>query len=324
MQPLRESYISKGIEIHIHFHSDHLGSASWISNSSGAPVQHLQYRPFGEPFVDEKAVGSDYDERFTFTGKERDEETGYYYFDARYYISELSIFATVDPLSDKKPHVSAYAYCLNNPIRFIDPDGRDEWEVNSNGEKVNCIKTTKHDAFYRVDDDGNRLEGKENSVVFKYGTVKERNPKIQTTKGEKTLLIFDVNGDESAADLFNFLTSGDGSDKVEWGHVKVGADGSGRNLLGTTNEGGSSYMTSYALLYDYTIRESNHNHPLGTQIPSEGDVDVAKKVSDKFRNATFNIYVNPRGLIPYNKNSDYLKPNYSGATTGTLTPGKKW
>ena len=50
--------------------------------ASSLPVQHLQYLPFGEPFVNEQIAT--YSERFTFTGKERDAETGYYYDGARF------------------------------------------------------------------------------------------------------------------------------------------------------------------------------------------------------------------------------------------------
>ena len=54
-------------ETNIYFyHSDHLGSASWITNGSGTPIQHLQYMPYGEPLVNERK--SSYEERFTFTG----------------------------------------------------------------------------------------------------------------------------------------------------------------------------------------------------------------------------------------------------------------
>ncbi len=64
----------KDAETGYFFHSDHLGSASWITDGSGLPVQHLLYLPFGEHFVNEQSAS--YDERFTFTGKERDAETG--------------------------------------------------------------------------------------------------------------------------------------------------------------------------------------------------------------------------------------------------------
>ena len=60
----------------------------------------------------------------TFTGKERDSETGYSYFGARYYYSDLSgLFLSVDPMADKYPSISPYAYCAWNPVKLIDPNG---------------------------------------------------------------------------------------------------------------------------------------------------------------------------------------------------------
>ena len=100
-----------------YYHSDHLGSASWITNGSGTPIQHLQYMPYGEPLVNERK--SSYEERFTFTGKERDSETGYSYFGARFYDSDLMTgWLSVDPQSDKFPNISPYAYCNWNPIKL--------------------------------------------------------------------------------------------------------------------------------------------------------------------------------------------------------------
>ena len=67
-------------------------------------------------------------ERFTFTGKEKDAETGYGYFGARYMDHELmTMWLSVDPLADKYPSISPYAYCAWSPIRLVDPDGRDLW-----------------------------------------------------------------------------------------------------------------------------------------------------------------------------------------------------
>ena len=61
---------------------------------------------------------------YTFSGKEKDAETGYGYFGARYYDSGLSIWLSVDPMSDKYPSMSPYNYCANNPVILVDPDGR--------------------------------------------------------------------------------------------------------------------------------------------------------------------------------------------------------
>lgn len=80
------------------YHSDHLGSATWITNSSGNPMEYLHYLPYGELWRDQRATS--YNERFRFTGKERDTETGYDYFGARYYSSTLPTWLSVDPLSD--------------------------------------------------------------------------------------------------------------------------------------------------------------------------------------------------------------------------------
>ena len=63
---------------------------------------------------------------FVFNGKEKDYESGFHYYGARYYWSEvLTGWLSVDPLSDKYPSISPYAYCVWNPIKLIDPDGRD-------------------------------------------------------------------------------------------------------------------------------------------------------------------------------------------------------
>ena len=110
-------------ELTYFFHPDHLGSASWITDLSGQPVQHLQYKPFGGDYIDQQDPNTDYSERFRFTGKERDAETGYDYFGARYYSSSLGIWLSVDPMSDKYPSLSPYVYCADNPMRLVDPYG---------------------------------------------------------------------------------------------------------------------------------------------------------------------------------------------------------
>ena len=64
--------------------------------------------------------------RCTFTGKERDEETGYGHFGARYMDHELMTgWLSVDPMADKYPGISPYAYCAWNPVRLVDPDGEE-------------------------------------------------------------------------------------------------------------------------------------------------------------------------------------------------------
>ena len=99
---------------------------------------------------------------FTFTGKERDSETGFSYFGARYYDSDiLTGWLSVDPMADKYPGLSPYAYCGWNPVKLVDPDGNSISEFDENG---NYLRTTKdnwwHNTFvgrkgHIVDSDGN-------------------------------------------------------------------------------------------------------------------------------------------------------------------------
>ncbi|MBP5548533.1 MAG: RHS repeat-associated core domain-containing protein, partial [Bacteroidales bacterium] len=75
-----------------------------------------------------------------FSGKEKDAETGYGYFGARYMDHELmTMWLSVDPMADKYPCISPYAYCNWNPIKLVDLDGNeaidnDDWYINSKGE----------------------------------------------------------------------------------------------------------------------------------------------------------------------------------------------
>jgi hypothetical protein len=137
------------------------------------------------------------------------------------------------------------------------------------------------------------------------------------------ITIFKVEGDKNASDLYNFMINSQ-TNNVEWGLVQIGSANSGQNLLGTMNDTKGSGMGLYALEYGYTVRRSDHNHPLGTTTPSRDDVNNAKSISDKFPKAQFNIYVSPREPIPYNKKSPYIKPAYPGATYGNIQSAKKW
>ena len=65
---------------------------------------------------------------YTFSAKEKDIETGLSYFGSRYYSSDLSVWLSVDPMSDKYPSLSPFVYCANNPVKLVDPNG--EWPID--------------------------------------------------------------------------------------------------------------------------------------------------------------------------------------------------
>ena len=117
-----------------YYHLDHLGSSSYISNLDGEVVQHIEYVPFGEVFLEEK--NAKWNTPYLFTSKELDRETGMYYFGARYQDPKLGIFISVDPLAEKFAGWSSYAYANDNPIRFTDPTGMSSNEIIVNGSQA--------------------------------------------------------------------------------------------------------------------------------------------------------------------------------------------
>jgi RHS repeat-associated protein len=129
----------QGNELAYYYHSDHLGSASYITDDSGAVTQTLNYLPYGEDWVDlqnfnvmpaENNLGV-----YKFNGKEKDAESGYNYYGARYYDSEKISWLSVDfnngtdsddspflsvPNSNKKPlpYVEIKAIETENDVRI--------------------------------------------------------------------------------------------------------------------------------------------------------------------------------------------------------------
>ncbi len=101
------------------FHTDHLGSTTYVTGREEVE-QYSAYTPYGEPFVETRSVFP-----YKFNGKELDTETGLYYYGARYYNPATALWLGVDPLASKYPGVSPYVYCVSNPVKYVDPDGRD-------------------------------------------------------------------------------------------------------------------------------------------------------------------------------------------------------
>ena len=141
--------------------SDHLGSSSVLTTNTGSYHERIEYLPYGETWVEDKAVSDGYTTPYKFTGKELDAETGLYYFGARYYDARMSRWISADPaLADGKyfpkpndydtehdfywylqqdgskklaglggvfnaVNMDVYHYAGDNPVKLVDPDGND-------------------------------------------------------------------------------------------------------------------------------------------------------------------------------------------------------
>jgi len=125
------------------YHTDHLGTTSYITDLSGEVYQHIEYFPFGGVMEEERNGSAE--NNYLFNGKELDEESGLYYYGARYYDPIISMWLGVDPMAQRRAWASPYNYCQNNPIGRVDVDGRmDEAEsgayigyTESTGKKGN-------------------------------------------------------------------------------------------------------------------------------------------------------------------------------------------
>jgi RHS repeat-associated protein len=106
---------------------------------------------------------------FVFTGKEKDEETGYGYFGARYMDHEqMAMWLSVDPMADKYPGISPYNYCMWNPVKLVDPDGReiddyftkDGKFLGSDNAETHYVRIIREDCWTSLDKDehGNALD----------------------------------------------------------------------------------------------------------------------------------------------------------------------
>jgi RHS repeat-associated protein len=114
------------------YHSDHLGSSSLITNLDGEVTQHIEYIPYGEVFIEER--NNVWNTPYLFNAKELDEETGLYYYGARYLNPMDAMWLSVDPKAADAPGWSPYRAFFCNPIRYTDPDG--QWEKDANGNLV--------------------------------------------------------------------------------------------------------------------------------------------------------------------------------------------
>lgn len=118
----------------VYYHLDAIGSVRAVTNQSGSVIERHDYLPFGEECTSGPCAANPVNlgpQPRRFTGKERDTETGLDYFGARYYGAHIGRFTTPDPSYTLKSNLvepqrwNRYAYGKNNPLRFVDPDGRE-------------------------------------------------------------------------------------------------------------------------------------------------------------------------------------------------------
>lgn len=124
---------AQAAEVVTYYHTDPVGTPLAITDSAGQKAWEADYKPFGEEYT----VAATQENNRRFVGKEKDAETGLDYFGARYMATDAGRFLAVDPvravdgfsggingaLLGNPQRLNTYAYSLNNPYRYVDPDG---------------------------------------------------------------------------------------------------------------------------------------------------------------------------------------------------------
>ena len=305
----------RGDERLFFYHNDHLGSAAYLT-SGGHVTQTLNYLPYGEDWVD---VRHDLDPRlgqYTFNGKEKDHESGFHYYGARYYWSELLMgWLSVDPMMDKYPGISPYAYCAWNPIKLIDPDGReiDDYKLNTKTGSLILTKKTR-DNFDMIIPDDNNIDAK---IVSK-GILNGKN--IGDDVSKTGFAAADGKQAEGVA-VMVYISFSSHRELSAWGYD----DNKGKNCLDiapwdkNTSTRSWSYFTSGEYDKRGTRRFHVHTHP-GTEDgkggfakPSPTDIDRAKNfISDYY------IISRKQGLSQYNSTGKHLEPLENKTPTSLL------
>ena len=122
-----------------YYHTNHLGSTAYVTDNNATITQGFLYAPFGEITTEYNAnFGNNVLPKYSFNAKELDEETGMYYYEARYY--KPPVFTSRDAMMEKKPWLSPYHYCSNNPVGRIDPSGMFDKEKQAEKSREKALK----------------------------------------------------------------------------------------------------------------------------------------------------------------------------------------
>ncbi len=269
--------------------------------------------------AEQRSYTGNFNNRWKFNGKELDEETGLYYYGARFYNPSTSIWLSVDPLAEKAPDWTPYRYAFNNPIRFIDPNGLYEYTVDGNGyiKCMDCDKKNKDnfDMLYTFEDYNN---GKKNGLkvndqkLLKSLSKIDENFIAKTMWGDKPGSWGTTNNKNDAYNVFLFVSKASsethGTLGAEWALQEYTNN---RFVIGTNHFSESvadlNKISGYNLM---DLRIDYHTHPGYSPVDDfasgkkvYGDMGRASDIINKFKENKINSSNHPKFYIlrPFNK-----------------------
>ncbi|MEE1083721.1 MAG: RHS repeat-associated core domain-containing protein [Paludibacteraceae bacterium] len=137
-----------------------------MTDADGNIAQHVEYIPYGEVFVEER--NNSFSTNYLFNAKELDNETGLYYYGARYLDPTGAMWLSVDPMWEKYAGMSPYNYCAGNPVKMVDPDGR---EVEDDVDDF--INDDSHLLIGKFNHDCTDVEYRESCLTDEFSPIKD-------------------------------------------------------------------------------------------------------------------------------------------------------
>ncbi len=268
-----------------YYDQDHLGNIRQVTQdngtSKGKVIQKVNYYPFGLQLCDGTTDSNVQSHRYN--GKELDKMHGLntYDYGARQYNPVTARWDRIDPLCEKYYSISPYAYCAGNPVKYVDPDGRDIWQINGNGEIISreSDRTKERFEFYMINPDGSKdplynyfsLE-EVKPVELEYGTVKWNEMGLTKTKDqfgndvEANCDILEIKGEENARLLFESLSNCN----IEFSLFTFDSESQYITTSHTVNTDmlSSSFLNNLEKEKRNQLNSVEHNHPNGDPTPS--------------------------------------------------------
>lgn len=211
-----------------YYHNDHLGSATVLTDQSGAVVEKSSYEPYGE--IKQGGTKS----KFGYTGQEKDSETGLNYYDARYYDPHLQRFIQPDTLLPDiydPQQLNRYSYARNNPLKYTDPTGHWAW--------LNNLVSNIQKSFNKI----------ASNFISKPAPKPESVAKLPNNIPNTSVNLQNTNGNNNSAYGRDTTISSYIKDVQTRGHVDIGISGSITGLISVgggakiNNSGSTQYVS---------------------------------------------------------------------------------
>ncbi|MCH4148116.1 MAG: RHS repeat-associated core domain-containing protein [Prevotella sp.] len=310
MEDSISAYTSNVPQYHF-FVKDHLGNDRLVADENGNIEQINHYYPFGGLMGESQNLTSN--QKYKYNGKELDRMHGldWYDYGARNY--DGMRFTTMDPMDEKYYNISPYAYCHDNPINTIDPNGKDDYRFDDDTGTFYLMKTTedKTDRVlgYHIDkktgqyeqntkwyqtktrigniEKGilkNEINFKQNDNVISVGG--DGNPSVEGVKSF-TLKLSELVGKEIAGFSYSSNTSGKVTDMVLGKYEKS-------ELMESKVVHFNTLQKKYGNDFSFNnVLQYFHTHPngeLGATLSApelSTDVETLKAMKPKIPNASF-------------------------------------